>query len=226
MSLLPEKTKKMDLRHKASHVLVTGRSGTGKSELVERLIREKVKQDKIFIFDFEGEFVERFPDADTAGNVAEMLQSDFGKIVIFDCSNENDHPDVAAAFDDFCFAVFAFATEFDGGTLAVFDELQNFVNSDTCPVEFKNCIERGRRRNLDLIYISQAPNLLHNIIRTQTTESYAFAQADENAVKYSKALGFDADAIMDLPDLHYFHKKIGHPPERGEIVFENKKRKV
>lgn len=212
--------KAIDLKHKAKHILITGRSGSGKTTLAEKIIREESKQNFVFIFDPEFEFSSRFDgDAVVCASLDEMGTDEKNRIYIY-------APDVTTdaqiEFDDFCLFCFEFTTNFGGGVLMVVDELQEFVDADNFPENFKRCITRGRRYRLDMLYISAAPNLLHNSIRTQTSEAIAFAQSDELPVKFNKSLGFDADAILALADLHYLRKKIGHPAKAGEVIFSKK----
>jgi hypothetical protein len=215
--------KQLDLKHKAVHILVTGRSGTGKTTFVEQEIRN-TKHDKVFIFDPESEFGFRFGDsADVVTSVADMADNDdpalpkHQRIVIYDASAD---PDWQESFCLFCCFCYNFALEFPGRILMVIDELQEYVDDSHYPGEFADCIRRGRRYQLDMIYISSQPNLLHNSIRAQTTDSVAFAQSDGVAIKFNKELGFDAEAISLLPDLHFFRKRTGAPPKKGEIKFD------
>ena len=210
----------MDLRHKAKHILLTGRSGSGKTTLAEEIIRDESNQDLVFIFDPETEFASRFDgDAVICGALAEMGASDDARIFIYCPPVETD---LQNEFDDFCHYCFVFTTNFDGGVLMVIDELQEYVDASNFPEDFKRCITRGRRYKLDMLYISSQPNLLHNAIRAQTSESIAFAQSDELPVKYNRQLGFDETEILALQDLSYLRKKTGHEVKRGEISFKKK----
>lgn len=210
----------MDLRHKAKHILLTGRSGSGKTTLAEKIIRDESKQELVFIFDPEFEFSGRFEgDAKICSELSEMGQDDDFQIFIYTPAADSD---VQTEFDDFCFFCFNFTINFEGGVLMVIDELQEYVNPDNYPEDFKRCITRGRRYRLDMLYISAAPNLLHNAIRTQTSEAIAFAQSDELPIRFNKTLGFDAEQILALEDLQYLRKQIGHPPKKGEISFDKK----
>jgi energy-coupling factor transporter ATP-binding protein EcfA2 len=213
--------KTMDLRHKAKHILITGRSGSGKTTLAEQIIRAESKQDLVFIFDPEFEFSGRFgDDAKVCVELDEMGTGEDYQIFIYTPPTDAD---TQTEFDDFCFFCFNFTINFEGGVLMVIDELQEYVNPDNYPEDFKRCITRGRRYRLDMLYISAAPNLLHNAIRTQTSEAIAFAQSDELPIRFNKTLGFDAEAILALNDLEYLRKQIGHPPKSGEIKFDKRR---
>ena len=217
--------KPLDLKHKAVHILVTGRSGTGKTTFVQQEI-EKTGHSKVFIFDPESEFGQRLGDKATiVYSPQDMADSDDPalpknkRIVIFDASGSADWQE---SFCVFCLFCYGFALEYPARILMVVDELQEYVDSDHYPREFADCIRRGRRYQLDMIYISSQPNLLHNSIRAQTTDSVAFAQADGVAIKFNKDLGFDAEAVADLPDLQYFRKRTGERPKKGEIKFDKR----
>jgi hypothetical protein len=62
----------------------------------------------------------------------------------------------------------------------------------------KQILERGRRRGIDTLLVTQQPNVVHNRVRNQITEVVAFSQADENAVKFLEDLGFDGQEIRSL----------------------------
>lgn len=219
----PDKNRFMDLTHKAWHVLITGRSSTGKTTKAEQIIRTESKHDRVFIFDPESEFVLRFnaDECTVCHDLAEMSKPDNKRICIYDCADSRDYH---MEFDDFCYFCDTYARNSPFKVLVVADEIQVYVDDSSLPQSFQDCLERGRRFKLDMLYLSQAPNLLHNIIRTQTTEAIAFAQSDELAVKWNKNLGFVPEEIMALPDLHFIRKKVGHPSVSGLIEFKKQKK--
>lgn len=203
-----------DYRHKASHVLVTGRSSSGKSTLLQTLITEGATR-TTFIFDPEGEFSERLKL--TASPTLAGLGED--QISLFTPGANTVWAD---EFDDFCFFCFNFATLFPGRSLMVVDELQDYVDTFTLPDTFRDCLQKGRRYGLDCLYASQQPNLLHNIIRSQTSEVYSFAQSDALSTKFVARLGVNSEAVLALHDLEFIHKQIGRPETKGKIVFDKR----
>ena len=217
--------KSPDYSAKARHVLITGRSATGKTSAMMRLIEDS-PNNLVLIFDPEHEFVGRFKlpaPLEDFTKLAEYVRENKTRYVPF---APELYPVLADGFDDFCDFCFTLAQTYETpagkplSILMVVDELQDFVTITDLPQSFRNCLQRGRRYHLDMICASQQPNLLHNIVRTQTTEVYVFAQADLLATKFNARLGVPAEEILSLRDLHYLRKIQNSPVEKGKIVFD------
>lgn len=187
-------------------VLLTGRGGTGKTTEFEKRIRSQKKVRIIFIFDHEGEYADRF-DKQAITDPDDLVQKTaLGGYVVFDpiqCPGSKQE-----AFEFFCQYVFSVSETVKGRKIFACDELQSFVNPDNEPKNFLNLIERGRRLELDIVCIAQAPNRLHNAVRNQMTEVITFAHTDENAIKYLADQGLDPDKIRSLKNGQWLHKNI------------------
>lgn len=217
--------KKPDYSAKAKHILITGRSATGKTSIAQSIIEDS-KNELVLIFDPEHEFAGRFgvEPIFTFDDVDKARAKN--RIVCFDPERYEVLPE---GFEDFCRFNWETAQIFhspDGkknySILMVVDELQDYVDHDRVPVSFRPCIQKGRRYHLEMVCISQQPNLLHNIIRTQTTEVIVFAQTDILATKFNSRLGVPMEEILALPDLHFLRKVGNSPVEKGEISFDKR----
>jgi len=198
--------------HRSQKLLLTGTSGTGKTTLFEKLLRCEKARVK-FIFDHQGEFAMRFDkaacyDADELCDATER-----GGYVLFDPVKMFPGK-TSDAFRFFCGFVFEVGKNLKGRKILACDELQKLVDSDDATDEFLTILDTGRRYQIDVFCISQAPNRIHNAIRNQLTEVYTFRQSDANAVKYLAENGFDADAVRGLKNGEYFHRNL----DTGELT--------
>jgi len=195
--------------HVGARVLVTGVSGTGKTELFWRIVSGEKARVK-FIFDHQGEFSPRFGLPATVDMEGYYRGAAIGGTVCFDplkLANEQDGEGerlgIGGAFRVFCELVFAVSEKIKGRKILICDELQKITGTSGNPGEVLNVLETGRRFQLDFFCISQAPNRIHNGIRNQFTRAYSFRQADKNALDYLRDNGFDENVIRGLPNGKY-----------------------
>lgn len=207
----------MQLAHRPSKVLVTGRSGTGKSTFWSAHLVKTPAHLK-FVFDHEGEFSHRagVRPATTTQELAAATWS--GPWVIYDPYRMfPGELDQAFAF----FSAFAFetSTRMPGRKLFACDELQKMVGTSEVPAEFRTVLETGRRYGLDAVMISQAPNLIHNRVRNQLTEIVTFAHLDPRAVEWLECAGFDSDRVRALRPGQYMARDLVSGTWREGRVF-------
>jgi hypothetical protein len=94
-----------------------------------------------------------------------------------------------------------------GGTkIVVVDEMQNFVTGHKLPDSVKAICTRGRRQGLDSLFITSAPNTLHNLIRSNSTERVVFHMDDPANREVLQAWGFDADECAKLKPHRYISR--------------------
>lgn len=200
----PGSNQKFD--HPSCKVLVTGNSGTGKTTLFERLVRAQKAQWK-FVYDHQGEFQGRFgiPAVSTPAALEEKTIKKgwvvFDPVEMFEGRNPE-------GFEFFAEYVFMACKEVRGRKLFCSDELQFLIDSRQTPQPFLAICEAGRRYQIDVFAISQAPNLIHNRVRNQLTEVYTFQHTDENALKYLTDNGFDGDAVRNLRQYEYLYRNL------------------
>jgi hypothetical protein len=196
-------------------MLVTGRTGSGKSSFLEWFIRNEGDYSKVFIFDAEGEFAQRLK-CKPVYNLTE-LNKETGKFVCFDPQHFNGP--IQEAFEEFCLYLFCYAQAANEKVLGLIDELQTYVNAYSLPEPFMDCLLRGRRYRLDLLLASQQANFIHNAVRSSLSDVVSFGQADTNAVKFVERIGIEG--VMELEDLHFIWKTIGSDKiKNGKIHFD------
>jgi hypothetical protein len=210
----------VNIKRKASHVLVAGRSGMGKTTYGERyLIGAHHK--RVFIFDHQGEFAERlhvlpifrFEDIRRRGETETILCYDYSR---------EARGQLLEAFDAFCTEVFdicEFHLEprgFDG--LIVCDEIQKCIGDQSPPQSVKNIVQTGRRFGVDSLFLSQQPNRIHNEMREQVTELVLFSLQDENSLKFAKNMGKNVEEVQALKEHEYLWYNLHTGEERRGVV--------
>lgn len=199
----------MEYLHRPRRLLVTGRSGTGKTEYFIRWI-EAILGDyvRIHIYDHEGEFAGRTgnPPVSTAEQLAKP-----GHIQCFDYSVL--YPgELQAGLEFYADYVFVCAQQFRGQSLFCCDEMQKLMSTDDLSHDLACVIETGRRYEVDTVFVSQQINLLHNRVRNQVTEVVTFRQNDERAIGWLEDFGFDQAAIRGLANGEFICRT-----DQGEI---------
>jgi hypothetical protein len=186
----------MQLNHRPTKVLITGRSGSGKSTYFTRLVLQS-RYHYRFVFDHEAEFQARtkYPAATVPEELSVQLAS--RRLVLYDPAAMFPGK-TAEAFAFFCEWAFEICDRLPGTKLFACDELQKLTGTAQVPWEFACILETGRRRGIDLVCISQAPNLVHNRVRNSLTECVTFAHNDENAIAFLEDVGFEAERIRGL----------------------------
>ena len=187
--------------HRSDKRLITGTSGTGKTTLWAQLLKREPATRK-FIYDHQGEFAMRFGVPAIYDLETLIQRTALGGYIVFDpvelFPGRSD-----AGFAFFCDFVFSSAQCVGGRKLFCCDELQKLTSNKDEPAELLALLDTGRRFQVDCLFISQAPNRIHNGIRNQLTYVYTFRQSDENAIKYLAQNGFAEDTIRSLPNGKY-----------------------
>lgn len=200
--------------HRGEKVLITGTSGTGKTTLFEKLLRAEKSRIK-FVFDHQGEFSERFGLQSVVDFEGVYKAASIGGWCIFDpiklCDAEDadgNRLGIEGAFACYTEIIGEICKAIKGRKIFACDELQRLTSTNSTPTEIMTILETGRRYQLDVYAISQAPNRIHNAIRNQLTKVYTFRQSDNNAIDYLKANGFDEKAVRDLPRGKYLWRDL------------------
>lgn len=217
----------MNVKHKPLKVLVTGKSGSGKTSFWNRVIMG-AHHVKKFVFDHENEFAQRtgFPSIAYLTEQA-ILENEF---IVFDPHPQfSDQGGIAEAFDYFCNTVFEVSREIPGPKLFASDELQAFIDANTVPESLRQVMETGRRYELDTCFISQQPNIIHNRLRNQLTEIVTFNHVDKRPLNFFEELGIDTAPIQALPRLSWIRYNLddlNEQPTSGKIRFDKFKTKI
>lgn len=183
-------------------VLITGNSGTGKTTLLEKLVRKERARWK-FVYDHKhGEFCKKF--GATPCYYPEELDQALtrsGYIVFDPAKSFPGKPE--AGFDFYCDFVYSVSERFKGKKSFVCDELQKLLDTRNEPDQLLKVLDMGRVYQIDCFMITNATNGIHNRVRNQITEVYAFTQGDENSVKWLKSKGFNSEELLTLEKFRY-----------------------
>lgn len=211
----------MRIAHKPTKLLVTGRSGTGKTTFILRYLAGAIAE-KVFIYDHQSEFSERLGLEPLPLTLAALGEhADRHRVTI--CDPSLTRTPAALGFELFCQFCREYAQLLPApcSTLLVCDELHRLQETTATglPESFVDVLEFGRRDGLDVLIASQAPNLLHNRIRNQITEVAAFSLIDERAASWLEPVGVDADDLRRLPRGQYIYINLDTGDQRRGVVF-------
>lgn len=192
----------MQIHHKAFKLLITGKSGTGKTTYFTKFIFAS-KYERIFIFDHQGEL--SLVMGETPLFTVEELVSAVerkSRFILFDPSRLFPG-ETHQAFNFFCEWCYEVSNALPGEKIFACDELQKMVGTSDMPWELALLLETGRRAGLDAVFISQQPNIIHNRIRNQLCEIVTFQHIDANAIKWLEEAGMNGEEIRNLPMHHW-----------------------
>jgi DNA helicase HerA-like ATPase len=202
---------------------IFGASGYGKTEWCLKWLRQE-KAACRFIFDPEGEFAHALKSygAGTPAQMAEQMASGW---CIFDPAPMfgGDWP---AAFEFFCNFAFESSCVFPGRKLLVVDEVWMFIPTNTLSKSVSRTVFTGRRQGLDLVFIGQMPNRVHNAIRDSLTDVVCFALMDKSALEFPTEFGFDPDTLRRLPRFHWIRRDKSGKETRSVNASPAEKRKT
>lgn len=186
---------------KKRSTLVVGSSGSGKTTFVLRYLIADKKLKVRWIFDAEGELAHRLslPPVTNAEEIPFAMEDGF---VIFD-----PHPmfpgQMERAFEWFCATVFKFAESQPVRNAFFIDEAWKYLPPNKVTQPLRDCIQTGRRRGIEMIFASQQPNRLNEVITNECTELVCFRLQGENALARVESLGANPSVISNLPLGHY-----------------------
>ena len=184
------------LDHPASVVAVFGSQGSGKTTWCSAYIANHRARLR-FLYDPEHEFSARFRlrPARTPRGLDESLATGwvcYQPEVMF----PNDDPAGLEFFDAWSLAV----CERIGGTkLFAFDEAQRYLSPHVTPPNLRTVVNRGRRRGLDVVFISRSPMECGPKMRREITEVVTYHFTEPGDLEWLAAYGFDPERVAALP---------------------------
>lgn len=204
----------MNFAHVPTKELITGTSGSGKTTLLLKRVRESKARYR-FIYDQEGQLAARL-GCRPAFTVEDLNRQILSGVCLFNPSRMFDDTD--QGFDFFCDYTFELSGRLKGPKLFVSDEIQDHIETTTCPVYIRRIMQKGRWRELDVAAISQQPNEIHNKVRNQFNVVTTFQQCDDCAVVYLKKAGIDpAEVFALLPGQYISRNRKTGVIVRGEV---------
>lgn len=170
--------------HPSVKVCSVGVSGTGKSTLFEKLIRRERGVRWVFLYDHkEGDLARRFnvPACTTEDELIRKIER--GGFVIY--RPEKMFPgNKAKGFEWFCWWLWKIKNELHGRKILGADELEALCDERSKPRDLLRILDEGRTFQFDCFFIAQSMNGMHNQVRKQITEIFAFRQGDENGIDF------------------------------------------
>jgi len=189
----------MNLDHKSRKILITGKSGSGKTTaLIQLLMQLHCKRTYIFDPELEISRKLKFPTKSTVQELA--LSAMQQRSVCFDPAKLfPGRTDEGFAF--FCEWVYRVSSVQRGRKLLVVDELQKFtrLGKGGIPKSFQVILDVGRRQEIDLLIIAQRPNLVNDAVRAQLTDIITLCHTDRLPLAWLEQDGFDPEAVRALP---------------------------
>lgn len=208
----------LQLSHESYKLLVTGKSGKGKSSYWLRVLAGR-RADYRFIFDHKGEVSQRL-GLPAASTIAELADGLAGRWCLFNPSRMFPGR-LPTGFLFFCDWVFEMCGTLPGTKLFACDELQHLAGTSKLPIELAKIVEDGRLRGIDCAFIASQANTVHNRIRNQITECVSFMQEDEHALGWLREYGFDPEAVKRLQKWHFIARREGSKSQiSGKVAYK------
>ena len=189
----------MNFDHPAYCVLITGKTGSGKTTYwLKRLVSHKARFK--FVFDPTRETSRKLGWPVCIDEPALVTAAAAGRPVCFDSSPlfPGDRREGFAFFSRWCFNV---AKALKGVKLFACDELQSVQRPGEMgiPQGFKEITDEGRREEIDCLFAAQRLNEINDDVRGQLTEVVTFKHDDPLALRWLAERGFDPVAVAALP---------------------------
>jgi len=185
----------LQIEHDSYKLLITGKSGYGKTTYWLRTLLGLPAGVK-FIFDHKGEVALRLGcrpcfTPEELGQAIDTGWVIYSPAVMF----EGRQPEGFLYFLEFAFRA---SCQLPGRKIFGCDELQHFVGTSQVPGELAMVNDDGRIRGLDMVYISSAPNIIHNRLRGQVDEVVAFRTDEDNPLEWLITKGFNPEHLKNL----------------------------
>ena len=188
----------MNFDHRARRILVTGKSGTGKTTEMVRLIRH-IRPRWLFVFDPQREFSRKMGH-DVCEDLVSMLDRVKARLPVFFDPHSMYPGESARACAFFCRWSFEVSKCLHGQKLLVVDEIQLYTDTlrGGIPSGLAMVMDTGRREELDTLFASQRPNNVNDRIRSQLTEIITFAHTDDLPLRWLEKDGFNREEVSAL----------------------------
>ena len=182
--------------------VIAGRSGSGKSTFAIKYLLNAPDLACRFVFDPRGEFAARLAlrPATTCRSLEESLAS---RWVLF-YPNRMFPGKTTDAFRFFCKWVFTVCERGRGRKVLVVDEVWKYCTPLEIPLELAECVQEGRKVELDLIFCTQRPNRLNEAITNEVTEAVCFALGGPNAIKTMSGLDVPESVSAQLHNGQFY----------------------
>lgn len=193
----------MQVDHQPTKILITGKSGSGKSTYQLRYVRHS-DYDRYFIFDHKMEFQKRLGVIPCL-TIEECVEKVKKGERYISWHHSHEYPgDMQSGFEFYCEWVYEVAKALrEDGSKSIFvcDEVNRFTGTSAGSMgwSFTQLIEDGRLQGLDFIGTSHAANQINNRLRMQLSEVVALRCKDRIPLEFLEQCGFDPEEVKRLP---------------------------
>lgn len=170
-------------------VTVLGRKGTGKTRLVQEVIRE---HRRVVVLDYLGEYG-RDVDAEITYGRAEALEA------LIELEREADFVLSCRELDYDDTLDLLFVLRHLRRALIVVEEASWLCSPSSMPREVAWLVRYGRHQELSQVYVAQRPAMLHRDVTSQSDVLVSFHQIEQRDVDYLRAfMGEEAERVREL----------------------------
>jgi hypothetical protein len=191
----------LQLDHVRHGLVVTGKSGTGKTSYLARYLRGAPRVRVRFVFDPDGPLTIRL-GARPVWTPQEMVAAISSGWVVYNPGRMFPGAN-SEAFDFFCRWAWTVSGRIPGRKIIACDELQKWTGTHGMKPGLALCLDTGRQHGLDSAFIAQGSNTISDRVKSQTTELVAFQLVTPRALEWMDELGLDVERVRRLPRLHY-----------------------
>ncbi len=153
--------------------LIFGKRGSGKTLLAQRICQD---HKRLLIYDTIGEYINGVIIEDLPA-----LKDFWGKVYRGNFRIIYQPVDPEGDFDTVCRLVY----ECEDLTFLV-EELDRYSKPLTLSLPFKEIIQRGRHRNIELVGVTQRPHGVDKLLTSQAKEMYIFNTTEPRDIDYFK----------------------------------------
>lgn len=191
-------------------VLITGKTGSGKSVLMKELLLSK---DRVIIFDSNLEYIDQDPPfpalliynyCDLVDFLIKNQRKPF-KIVFVPLQDPKSLIELKTGEKLILFELIGkiiFQT-LNNVTFAV-EEIANFMNKNSCPLYFDKIVRLGRHNSISIYCTTQRPPDMHPNLKAQCTRFISFKQHLPNDIEWIGDVINDKAQANILRDLETF----------------------
>ena len=194
--------------HPSVKVVIVGTSGTGKTTLFMSLIR-RVRAEYVFIYDHkDGDMATRFNVRADAHPDDLLASVESGQRTVIFNPHEMFPGESEKGFDFFSRLVWEVGRELPGVKLVIADELDSVCSERAKPRALCQILNQGRSYQFDCYFMATSMNGMHNQVRKEITEIFAFRQGDANGIEWLAKKGFDGKQLEALSNGIWHYKNL------------------
>jgi len=174
------------------HIMICGRTGSGKSVLINRFLLPRMTN--YVVYDYKHEF--EFPGAEIFTSLADFKKNPDRRAVIYRTATGSDEE-----FDGLCRQVF-----YRGNNTLVLDEIANHCDARRIMPHHDLIMRLGRSKGVRAVNCTQRPRGIHNNVVSQCSHFFIFDLIQDTDRR--KMAEFCGEEVMTrAKDFHfwYFH---------------------